>query len=83
MIATAIWSILTGRLVAAAKEMDPEIANLFEWEVRLVRRDDIVNAWCLPGGKMAVYTGILPVCLNRQDAGSAYFEIGKLFHPRS
>jgi predicted Zn-dependent protease len=52
---------MTDRLVAAAKEMDPDVANLFEWEVRLVRRDDIVNAWCLPGGKMAVYTGILPV----------------------
>ncbi|MEZ5988264.1 MAG: M48 family metallopeptidase [Planctomycetota bacterium] len=23
---------------------------------------DIVNAWCLPGGKMAVYTGLLPLC---------------------
>lgn len=52
---------MTDRLVAAAKEIDPEVANLFEWEVRLVNRDDLVNAWCLPGGKMAVYTGILPV----------------------
>lgn len=52
---------MTDRLVAAAKEMDPDVANLFEWEVRLVDRPDIVNAWCLPGGKMAVYTGILPV----------------------
>ncbi|MEM6673837.1 MAG: M48 family metallopeptidase [Planctomycetota bacterium] len=52
---------MTDNLVAAAKELDPEIADLFEWEVRLVKRDDIVNAWCLPGGKMAVYTGILPV----------------------
>lgn len=35
----------------------------FQWEVRLVR-DDQVNAFCLPGGKMVVYTGILPVCQN-------------------
>lgn len=52
---------MTERLVVAAKELDPDVANLFEWEVRLVKRDDLVNAWCLPGGKMAVYTGILPV----------------------
>jgi predicted Zn-dependent protease len=52
---------MTDKLVRAAKEIDPEVANLFDWEVVLVRRDDLVNAWCLPGGKMAVYTGILPV----------------------
>jgi len=52
---------MTENLVAAAKTLDPDIANMFEWEVRLVDRGDIVNAWCLPGGKMAVYTGILPV----------------------
>jgi predicted Zn-dependent protease len=52
---------MTENLVAAAKTLDPDIANLFEWEVRLVDRSDLVNAWCLPGGKMAVYTGILPV----------------------
>lgn len=45
------------RLVAALGPDDPG----FPWEVRLVRDDNTVNAWCLPGGKMAVYTGILPV----------------------
>ncbi len=63
---------MTDRLVKAAKVADPEIANLFEWEVVLVRRDDLVNAWCLPGGKMAVYTGILPVA----DDGSGDKETG-------
>lgn len=52
---------MTERLVDAALEVDPEIAEVFEWEVKLVKRDDLINAWCLPGGKMAVYTGILPV----------------------
>jgi predicted Zn-dependent protease len=37
----------------------------YEWEVRLIDDDQMVNAFALPGGKMAVYTGILPVC---QDA---------------
>lgn len=63
---------MTERLVTAARQLDPEVADLFEWEVTLVRRDDLVNAWCLPGGKMAVYTGILPVA----DDGSGDFETG-------
>jgi len=32
------------------------------WEVNLLGNDKTVNAFALPGGKMAVYTGILPVC---------------------
>ena len=32
----------------------------FQWEVILIDSPE-VNAWCMPGGKMAVYTGILPV----------------------
>ncbi len=30
----------------------------FKWEIKLVE-DDTVNAWCMPGGKIVVYTGIL------------------------
>jgi predicted Zn-dependent protease len=32
----------------------------YQWEYKLVK-DDTVNAWCMPGGKIVVYTGILPV----------------------
>src|SRR5262249_7308555 len=39
-----------------------------EWEFTVIRSRQ-VNAFCLPGGKVAVYTGILPVC--RTDAGLA------------
>lgn len=35
------------------------IAN-YNWEFNLLK-DDQLNAWCMPGGKVAVYTGILPV----------------------
>ncbi|MDF1838977.1 MAG: M48 family metallopeptidase [Planctomycetota bacterium] len=49
------------RLVAAAAAEKPELVDLFQWEVRLLDNDEMVNAFCLPGGKMAVYTGILPV----------------------
>lgn len=37
-------------------------ATEYEWEVSLIQDDKTVNAFALPGGKMAVYTGILPVC---------------------
>ncbi len=36
----------------------------FEWEFKLLKADDVPNAFCLPGGKVAVYTGILPLTLN-------------------
>ncbi|MFT4648932.1 MAG: putative Zn-dependent protease [Glaciecola sp.] len=49
------------RLVEAAASEKPELVALFEWEVQLLDNDEMVNAFCLPGGKMAVYTGILPV----------------------
>lgn len=32
----------------------------FQWEFNVVD-EDVVNAWCMPGGKVVVYTGILPV----------------------
>lgn len=49
------------RLVAAARVENPELVDMFPWEVRLLDNDQVVNAFCLPGGKMTVYTGILPV----------------------
>ena len=36
----------------------------FDWEYVLVDNDKIVNAWCMPGGKIAVYTGLLKVTKN-------------------
>ena len=33
----------------------------YAWEFNLIEGDQ-VNAWCMPGGKVAFYTGILPVC---------------------
>ena len=35
----------------------------FEWEFALID-SEIKNAWCMPGGKIAFYSGILPVCKN-------------------
>ena len=40
----------------------------FKWEFNLIQSNE-VNAWCMPGGKVAVYSGILP--LTQNDAGLA------------
>ena len=38
-------------------------ANSYRWEFNLID-DPTVNAWCMPGGKVVFYTGILPICKN-------------------
>ena len=37
-----------------------DLVNEFAWEFNLLESDQ-VNAWCMPGGKVAFYTGILPI----------------------
>ncbi len=37
----------------------------FAWEFNLLD-DETVNAWCMPGGKVAFYTGIMPVCKDER-----------------
>jgi predicted Zn-dependent protease len=37
----------------------------FQWEYNLIE-ENTVNAWCMPGGKVAFYTGILPICKDEQ-----------------
>lgn len=46
---------------------EADIAN-YQWEFNLID-DKQINAWCMPGGKVAVYTGILPITKN--DTGLA------------
>ena len=43
----------------AEHKMSDHIAG-YQWEFNLVK-DDAINAWCMPGGKVVVYTGILPL----------------------
>ncbi|WP_143306970.1 M48 family metallopeptidase [Chitinophaga vietnamensis] len=45
-----------------ANNMGNEVAN-YKWEFNLVNSKE-VNAWCMPGGKVVVYTGLLPVTQN-------------------
>ncbi len=44
-------------------------AREYKWEFNVIEDDKTANAWCMPGGKVAVYTGILPYALN--DTGLA------------
>ncbi|MBN1504132.1 MAG: M48 family metallopeptidase [Candidatus Eisenbacteria bacterium] len=51
----------------ARQGMSSELSG-YAWEFNLVESEDI-NAWCMPGGKVVVYTGILPV--TKDEAGLA------------
>src|SRR5262245_29829060 len=52
------------RIEAVASRDKPD----FVWRVSLIRKNE-ANAYCLPGGKIVVYTGILPI--TKGDAGLA------------
>ena len=47
---------------------DPTIN--FDWEYILIDNKKVKNAWCMPGGKIAVYTGILDVTKNTNGLAS-------------
>ena len=56
-----------GERIARASEafmkdsgMEADIKN-YKWEFNLIEDDQVANAWCMPGGKVAAYTGILPI----------------------
>jgi predicted Zn-dependent protease len=53
----AQWTAMLNRV--ATRIADSSGEN-FKWEWMLIDSPE-VNAWCMPGGKMAVYTGIMPV----------------------
>lgn len=58
------------RIIQSAKESKfSEDAKAFKWEVTVIKDDQTKNAFALPGGKIAVYTGIFQVAKN--DAGLA------------
>jgi predicted Zn-dependent protease len=56
-----------GQRISAAAERwlvangHPAYLKDYKWEYNLVN-DETVNAWCMPGGKIVFYTGILPIC---------------------
>ncbi|TXH64849.1 MAG: M48 family peptidase [Lysobacteraceae bacterium] len=50
-------------LAAEHGQQPSGISRDFEWDVNVIQSDQ-ANAFCLPGGKMAVYTGLVPVAQN-------------------
>jgi predicted Zn-dependent protease len=49
---------ITGRLIAQAIKYRPETKD-WEWSVKVIDDPKTVNAWCMAGGKMAIYTGLI------------------------
>jgi predicted Zn-dependent protease len=49
---------ITGKLVAQAIEMRPDSAD-WKWSVAVIDDPETVNAWCMAGGRMAIYTGLV------------------------
>jgi len=61
---------VAARIIEAAKQSRyADTARKFDWEVSVIKDDKTMNAFALPGGKIAVYTGIFPVAKN--EAGLA------------
>lgn len=54
---TARVRTITQRLIPASAAFRPDAAQ-WKWEVNVIRSDQ-VNAWCMPGGKIAVYSGLV------------------------
>jgi predicted Zn-dependent protease len=49
---------ITGRLIAQAIKYRPETRN-WEWSIKVIDDPKTVNAWCMAGGRMAIYTGLI------------------------
>lgn len=61
---------VAARIIEAAKRSKyAEMAKQFQWEVNVIKDDKTANAFALPGGKIAVYTGIFPMA--KTEAGLA------------
>jgi predicted Zn-dependent protease len=57
---------ITGRLVAQAVMLRPETAQ-WEWSVEVIDEPETINAWCMAGGRMAVYTGLINELMPSDD----------------
>ena len=51
-------SDITGRLVTEAIRLQPETRN-WDWSVAIIDDPETLNAWCMAGGRMAIYSGIV------------------------
>lgn len=56
---------ITNKLIVQAEKLRPDTKS-WDWAVRVIDDPKIVNAWCMAGGKMAIYTGLIEQ-LNATD----------------
>ncbi len=49
---------ITGRIIGQAIGLYPNTAN-WDWSIKVIDDPEVVNAWCMAGGKMAIYTGLI------------------------
>ena len=49
---------ITGRIIYQAIELYPHSRD-WDWAIKVIDDPEMVNAWCMAGGKMAIYTGLL------------------------
>ncbi len=49
---------ITGRIIYQAIELYPHTRN-WDWSIKVIDDPEMINAWCMAGGKMAIYTGLL------------------------
>lgn len=59
-VGTRLTAAITDYYKAQGK---PNVLDGYQWEYNLVDSKE-VNAWCMPGGKIVVYTGLLPITQN-------------------
>ena len=55
------------RVAIAANRLYPNAVQGYKWKFALIKNEEMVNAWALPGGKCGIYTGLLPITEN-EDA---------------
>lgn len=59
-----------GQRIARAAETPPDEkwpAPNYQWEFNLIDKPDVINAYCLPGGKIAVYSGIFRIAPDEES----------------
>jgi len=68
MVARVGSRVVAGVQAYLAAKGQSDLVKDYNWQFNLVNSPE-VNAWCMPGGKIVVYSGILPVTMN--DSGLA------------
>lgn len=74
----------TKRAIEATERLYPGRTSDYEWEVVLFDDPKTVNAYAMPGGKVALYSGILPMCKNEAGASTVIgHEFGHIINKHS